>query len=79
MRLDAETMAFLGQCPRRPERLGRKAPLQILGRIETSAMRASNLGLIAREMRRKQRAKIGTNVTFPSAFHSGTLLLEGTP
>jgi hypothetical protein len=36
-------------------------------------------GLIAREMRRKQRAKIGTNVTFPSAFHSGTLLLEGTP
>jgi len=43
MRLDAETMAVLGQCPRRPERLGRKAPLQILGRIEPSAMRAWNL------------------------------------
>jgi hypothetical protein len=45
MKLDAETMALLGQCPRR-ERLGRKAPLHILGRIEPSAMRGSNLALL---------------------------------
>jgi hypothetical protein len=43
MNLAAETMALLGQCPRRPERLERKAPLHILGRIEPLAMRASSL------------------------------------
>lgn len=37
------------------------------------------IGLIAQEMLRKHRAKIGTNVTFPSAFRCSTLLLEGMP
>jgi hypothetical protein len=72
-------MSLMGQCPLRPRRVWDEAAATNSRANRAVGAADLEVSLIAREMPRKHRAKIGTNVTFPSAFHSGTLLVEGMP